>query len=50
MIPINGKPPRVLAFIGQPAMRELAAQKEKANPQPQWWIQAVLDEIGRKEK
>jgi hypothetical protein len=41
---------RALASIGRPAMPALMAQKEKADSQLRWWIQAVLDEISRSEK
>jgi hypothetical protein len=41
---------RALASIGRPAVPALTAQKEKANSQLRWWIQAVLDEITRSEK
>jgi hypothetical protein len=40
---------RALISIGRPAVPPLTAQKEKANSQLSWWIQAVLDEIGRNE-
>ena len=38
---------RTLVSIGRPAAAALTAQKEKATPDQLWWIQAVLDEIGR---
>jgi hypothetical protein len=41
---------RALVSIGMPAVSALTAQKEKADSQLRWWLQAILDEIGRKEK
>jgi hypothetical protein len=41
---------RALVSIGSPAAPALTAQKEKADSQLRWWIQAVLDEISRNEK
>jgi hypothetical protein len=41
---------RALVLIGRPAVPALTAQIEKANSQLRWWIQAILDEIDRKEK
>jgi hypothetical protein len=39
---------RTLVSIGRIAVPALTAQKEKADSQMRWWLQAILDEIGRK--
>jgi hypothetical protein len=41
---------RAMVSIGSPAVPMLTAQKEKADSEIRWWLQAVLDEIGRNEK
>ena len=46
----RGAAARALESIGPPAVPALTAQKEKADSQLRWWIRAILEEIGRKEK
>jgi hypothetical protein len=41
---------RALVAIGRPAVPALTDQREQADARIQWWIRAILDEIGMNEK